>query len=301
MKFVTFKIGEEINYGIVSENKVIPIEEIIPFIELKSKPPSLKDFINEISKKEDYLKSLDEILQKHIFKQIPLTEIKLLPPIPNPSKIIAIGLNYEDYRKILGLPFPKVPTFFLKAPSTLIGHEDEILVPKGLGGIFHEWEIAMIISKKAKQIGKSKIEEHVFGFTIFNDITGHELEMIENRRYQPLAKNIDTYGPLGPWISTLDEFEHGVNNIKMIRKVNGETVCISSTNQMRFSFETILQYISSFITLYPGDIISTGSPPTNYIKNGDVIEVEVEGIGVLRNFVKEIKVDLSLAKEFGLY
>jgi 2-keto-4-pentenoate hydratase/2-oxohepta-3-ene-1,7-dioic acid hydratase in catechol pathway len=105
---------------------------------------------------------------------------------------------------------------------------------------------------------------------------------------------------MGPWISTLDEFKNSMNNITLTRKVNGQIVCKSNTSQMRFSFEDILEYLSTFITLYPGDIISTGSPPTGYIKNGDEIEVEVENIGVLKNRVKEIEQELSFVSNLNL-
>jgi 2-keto-4-pentenoate hydratase/2-oxohepta-3-ene-1,7-dioic acid hydratase in catechol pathway len=299
MKFASFVYKDKSNFGVLKDDKIVPANVILRKMGTRQRFSCLKDFIAYLFENR-LLQTVNEIVERIHEKGIKMEYVKLLPPIPNPSKIICIGLNYEDYRKILNLEPTKAPTFFLKAPSTLIGNYEEILVPKGTGGIFHEWEIAMVVGKKAKHVRKSEFREYVFGLTIFNDITGHELEMIENRRYQQLAKNIDTYGPMGPWISTLDEFKNGMNNLTLTRKVNGQIVCKSSTSQMRFSFEDILEYLSTFITLYPGDIISTGSPPTGYVKNGDEIEVDVENIGILKNRVKEIEQELSFVSNLNL-
>jgi len=226
-----------------------------------------------------------------------LSDVKILPPIENPSKIICTGLNFEDYRKILGLEYLPVPQIFLKAPSAIIGHMDPIKIPLKYGEVYHEWEMACIIGKRCRNLSEEEADKHIFGYTIFNDITAHNIELL-SRELQQWAKSIDTFAPIGPVIVTRDELK-STSNLRMVRRRNGIVECESNTNQMRFSFRDIIAFVSSFITLEVGDIITAGSPPAGPIYPGDIIEAEIEGIGVLVNPVVGIEVREDYARMLG--
>lgn len=228
-----------------------------------------------------------------------LPDVKLKAPVMDPSKIVCTGLNYEDYRIKLGLQYLPVPQIFLKAPSSLIGHKEPIVIPQGYGVVFHEWELSCIIAKTCKNVEKRKVGEVIFGYTIFNDITGHDIEA-KSRELQPWGKSFDTFGPMGPWIVTPDEMPKNIYNLRMMRRRNGKIETDSSTKNMQFHFDDIIQFVSSFWTLNPGDVITTASPPAGPITPGDTIEAEIEGIGVLVNPVRSGKTDLEYAKRVGL-
>jgi 2-keto-4-pentenoate hydratase/2-oxohepta-3-ene-1,7-dioic acid hydratase in catechol pathway len=229
----------------------------------------------------------------------PLEKVKLKAPLPNPSKIVCTGLNFEDYRKILNLQYLPVPQIFLKAPSSIIGHMDAIMIPEGYGVVYHEFEFSCVISKKCKNVPKEKVHEVIFGYTILNDITAHDIELI-TREYQQWAKSFDTFAPMGPWIVTPDQMPKDIYNLKMIRRRNGKVECESNTKYMRFRFEDIISFATTFWTLEPGDIVTSASPPAGPIEPGDVIEAEVEGIGILRNPVTSVSVTTEYAKRIGI-
>ncbi len=252
-------------------------------------------FNRELNNLIKYIKKLgnNEVEKYNIFYD--LNEVKFWPPIMNPSKIVCIGLNYEDYRKMLGYDKPEVPYFFLKAPSTLIGHEDIIYIPQGRipettsNCLYHEFEFAFIVSKRARFVSRENAEKYIFGYTIFSDITAHDIEIkkLGHFSYQQRSKAFDTFSPLGPWIVTKDQLKD-VNNLKIIRKRNGIIECESNTSYMIFKIPEIIEFLTEIMTLEPGDIVSTASPPAGPeegLKNGDIIEAIVEGIGTLRNYV----------------
>lgn len=227
-----------------------------------------------------------------------LNEVKILPPVGNPSKIICAALNFEVYREQLGFEYLEVPMIFLKSPTSLIGHMDPIEIPIGYGTIYHEWELACIIGSKCYGVSEDDAEQYIFGYTILDDITGHDLEM-KTFLLQPLGKNMNTFAPLGPFVVTPDQVGN-VNNLRMVRRRNGVVESEGNTSQMRFKMNEIIAYISTFMTLNPGDVISGGSPPTGPIFPGDVIEAEIENIGVLKNPVVARKVRTDYAKRLGL-
>lgn len=225
--------------------------------------------------------------------------VKFKAPVTDPSKIVCTGLNYEDYRVKLGLQYLPVPQIFLKAPSSLIGHKEPVMIPEGYGVIFHEWEFSCIISQTCKNIEKGQVADAIFGYTIFNDITAHDIEL-KTREFQQWAKSFDTFGPTGPWIVTPDEMPKDIYNLRMVRRRNGNIEADSTTKNMRFHFDDIISFASSFWTLNPGDVVTTASPPAGPIIPGDTIEAEIEGIGVLVNPVVARKANLEYAKKVGL-
>ncbi len=216
-----------------------------------------------------------------------------------PPKIICTGVNYEDYRKLIGISYSPVPLVFLKSPAAVIGHEEIIYLPRGYGIFYHEWEFSCVISKKCRLVPKEKVQEVIFGYTILNDITARSLEAT-NREFQPWGKNMDTFAPMGPWIVTPEEMPPNLYNLRTVRRRNGKEECISNTSNMRLGFGDIIEFVSNFWTLEPGDVITTATPPAGPIEPGDIIEAEIEGIGVLRNKVEGLEVDLKYAKLINL-
>jgi 2-keto-4-pentenoate hydratase/2-oxohepta-3-ene-1,7-dioic acid hydratase in catechol pathway len=216
-----------------------------------------------------------------------------------PSKIVCTGTNYEDYRRIIGIPFSPVPLVFLKSPSAVIGHEEIVYLPTGYGIFYHEWEFSCVISKRCKKVPREKVHEVIFGYTIVDDITARSLEAT-NREFQPWGKNIDTFAPMGPWIVTPDEMPKDIYHLKTLRRLNGKVECEPNTSNMRFGFGEIIEFVTNFWTLEPGDVVTTATPPAGPFQPGDVIEAEIEGIGVLRNPVEGIEVDRKYAQKINL-
>jgi len=216
-----------------------------------------------------------------------------------PPKIVCTGTNYEDYRRIIGIPFSPVPLVFLKSPSAVIGHEETIYLPIGYGVFYHEWEFSCVISKKCKKVPKEKVSEVIFGYTIVDDITARSLEAT-NREFQPWGKNMDTFAPMGPWIVTPDEMPKDIYKLKTLRRLNGKVECESNTSNMRLGFGEIIEFVTNFWTLEPGDVVTTATPPAGPFKPGDVIEAEIEGIGILKNPVEAIEVDPKYAQLIDL-
>ena len=229
----------------------------------------------------------------------PLARARLRAPVPRPPKIICTGTNYEDYRQVIGLAKSPVPLIFLKAPSCVVGPDDPVQIPEGYGEVYHEYEFSCVIGKRCKAVAKKRVAEVIFGYTIFDDITGRALEA-KSREFQPWGKSVDTYGPMGPWIVTPDEMPKDLYNLRILRRRNGKVEAESNTSNMIFRFDDIVAFASTFWTLEPGDLITTASPMAGPIYPGDVIESEIEGIGVLRNPVESVKVDPTYAQRIGL-
>ncbi|WP_456419915.1 fumarylacetoacetate hydrolase family protein [Methanocaldococcus infernus] len=198
-----------------------------------------------------------------------------------PTKIVCVGLNYIDHAKELNMEIPDEPVIFLKPTSSIIYHEDSIIIPKCSKRVDYEVELAYIIKKKAKDVKKEEAEDYILGYTILNDVTARDLQKKDGQWTR--AKSFDTFCPIGPKI--VDNIEP--MNLKIECRVNGEVKQRSNTKNMIFDVYELLEFISSIMTLYPGDIISTGTPPgVGPLKRGDVVECEIEKIGILRNFVK---------------
>lgn len=229
----------------------------------------------------------------------PRDRVRLRAPVPRPPKIICTGTNYEDYRQVIGLPKSPVPLIFLKAPSCVVGPDDPVQIPEGYGEVYHEYEFSCVIGKRCKGVPKERAADVIFGYTIFDDITGRALEA-KSREFQPWGKSMDTYGPMGPWIVTPEEMPPDLYGLRILRRRNGKVEAESNTSNMIFRFDDIVAFASTFWTLEPGDLITTASPMAGPISPGDIIESEIEGIGVLRNPVESVKVDPVYAQRVGL-
>ena len=211
---------------------------------------------------------------------LPLEGAKLLSPCV-PSKIIALGLNYRDHAAELGLPLPEEPLIFLKPPSAVIGPGDTILLPPESERVDYEAELAVVIGRRARRVRPEEALNYVLGYTCFNDVTARDLQQKDGQWTR--AKSFDTFAPLGPWIETaLDP-----SALKVRSYLNGKLRQDSSTKELVFSVPEIISFVSNIMTLLPGDVIATGTPPgIGPLAPGDVIEVEIEGIGRLRNVVR---------------
>ena len=212
---------------------------------------------------------------------IPLSEAKVLPLV-TPSKVVCVGLNYKAHAEELGYPLPNMPSFFLKPPSSIIGNGEPIVLPSGMGRIEHEAELAMVVGKVCRNLTPEEAEESLFGFTCANDVTAREVQKVD-----PLighCKSYDTFCPIGPWIET--ELED-INDLSIRCLVNGEVRQSANTGDMIFRPLDLLCFLSRVMTLMPGDVILTGTPPgISPIQADDVVQVSIEGIGTLSNPVE---------------
>lgn len=209
-----------------------------------------------------------------------LEEVKLLAPV-TPSKIVCIGRNYREHAAELGNKMPEEPLLFLKAPSAVIGNGDTIELPSQSQQVEHEGELGIVISRKARRLSKDEDPlSFVLGYTCVNDVTARDLQRKDVQFTR--GKSFDTFCPVGPIIVTgLDPLD-----LEVTTRVNGEIRQQARTSAMAFSVPFLIRYIAEIMTLNPGDLIATGTPAgVSQLKSGDTVEVEVEGVGVLRNLV----------------
>ena len=211
--------------------------------------------------------------------EVSFSDVRMLSPI-SPTKIVALGLNYKDHAEETGLPVPDEPLIFLKPPSAVIGSGETILIPKGVGRVDYEAELAVVIGRKCKNVSGKEASEYILGYTCFNDVTARHLQKKDGQWTR--SKSFDTFAPVGPWIST--ELDPSDLAIKLY--LNGEIRQSSRTSRMIFNVYQVVSFVSRVMTLEPGDVIATGTPSgIGPIKDGDEVVVEIEGIGKLVNHV----------------
>ena len=210
-----------------------------------------------------------------------LSELRILPPV-SPTKIVCIGLNYRDHAKEFSVEIPENPVLFLKPPSAVIGHEDKIIYPPSSSKVDYEAELAVVICKRCKNISAERAEDVIAGYTCFNDVTARDLQQKDGQWTR--AKSFDTFAALGPYLATPDELD--VSDAKITCRVNGETRQESSTSNLIFDIPYLIEFITEIMTLEVGDVIATGTPSgVGEMHRGDTVEVEIQGIGTLRNEV----------------
>lgn len=215
--------------------------------------------------------------------------VRLGPCIVRPSKIVCVGLNYSDHAKESGMPIPAEPILFFKSTSSLCGPNDPVLIPRQSRKTDWEVELAFIIGKKASYVSEENALDHVAGYALHNDYSEREWQLERGGQWVK-GKSADTFAPLGPFLATRDEIADP-QTLPLWLKLNGKTIQNSSTAQMIFGVKTLVSYISQFMTLLPGDVISTGTPPgvglgfkpdPVFLKPGDVVELGIEGLGEQR-------------------
>ena len=262
---------------------------------------------------ENKIRDLSKIIQDfnpknlnfEILDKIKKTELKSLPQLDNnqrigacvtkPSNFLAIGLNYKAHAEETKSDAPKEPIVFNKSPNCLIGPYDDVIIPKSSNSLDHEVEIAIIIGRKAKYVKEKDAQNFIFGYCICNDISEREWQKKRGGQWVK-GKSGDTFGPLGPYLVTKDEIENPYN-LNLSLDLNGKRRQTGNTSLMIFNFNFLISHITQFITLMPGDIITTGTPagvgmgmhPPNYLKNGDVMILKVDNLGEQKlKVVKEI-------------
>jgi 2-keto-4-pentenoate hydratase/2-oxohepta-3-ene-1,7-dioic acid hydratase in catechol pathway len=219
-------------------------------------------------------------------------ENRLGSPMVRPSKIVCIGLNYAKHAAETGVNIPKEPVLFFKSTSALIGPNDDLILPKGSKKTDWEVELALVIGKKASYVNKVDALNHVAGYVLHNDYSERTFQLEKSGQWVK-GKSCDTFAPMGPYIATKDEIKDP-NNLNLWLKLNGKMMQNSNTSDFIFNIQMVVSYISQFMTLLPGDVISTGTPcgvglglnPPKYLKPGDVVELGIEGLGNAKQHVK---------------
>ena len=239
----------------------------------------------EVVRQAAFNQTWSEVFQNswpHASKEIALAPVKLHAPVA-PSKIVCVGRNYREHAAELGNPMPTEPLLFLKAPSSIIGPEEYIELPPASNQVEHEGELGVVIGRRARKLDSGDDPlQYVLGYTCLNDVTARDLQRRDVQFTR--GKSFDTFCPVGPWIET----DIGPQDLEVITRVKGEVKQRGRTSQMAFPVSMLIRYISHIMTLNPGDLIATGTPAgVSRLSNGDTVEVEVEGVGTLRNTVKE--------------
>ena len=281
MKFISFTYENKNSFGIVKEDIVIDLTHYIDGV-TDLREAIRKDKINELSE----MASLTET-------GISLEEVRYLPTITNPEKIICIGVNYLDrnaeYKD--DSEQPKYPSVFMRTRESLVGHKEDILDPPESSQLDYEGEIVLIVGKDGRRIPMEQAKKHIAGTSIMNE--GSIRDYLRHAKFNVTqGKNFAKSGSVGPWMVTADELDP-FSSLEIKTKVNGELRQNDNTDNLMFSFEYLVSYLSTFYHLKAGDIIATGTPngagarfdPPKYLTAGDVVEVEVSGIGSLKNGV----------------
>ena len=251
MRFIRYQTGADApRYGWVYEDRVGPIEGV-PFGEFR-----------------------------RLEAEIPLSMVRLLAPV-QPGKIICVGRNYAEHAREQNVEVPDIPMLFMKPPSSVIGPEDTIILPPQSRQVEHEGELAVVIGRRGRWIPAEQAPTYILGYTVANDVTARDLQRRDGQWTR--GKGFDTFCPLGPWIETdLDPAD-----VLVQTRVNGEMRQMASTREMMFPVQQLIAFISSVMTLEPGDLILTGTPAgIGPLNAGDAVEVTVEGIGALQNTVE---------------
>jgi 2-keto-4-pentenoate hydratase/2-oxohepta-3-ene-1,7-dioic acid hydratase in catechol pathway len=217
-----------------------------------------------------------------------LEDVKLLAPVPKPDKFICIGLNYRDHAIESGMEIPKLPTVFTKYPNAVCGHGDAIVLPSVSNQVDYEAELAFVIGKRCKNVPAAQWRDVVFGYTCVHDVSARDYQLATSQ--WTIGKTFDTFGPVGPTLVSRDEIPDP-HNLRISLDLNGQTLQDSNTSQFVFDIPYLVEYLSKVMTLEPGDIVSTGTPPgvgfarkpPVFLKPGDDVAVKIEGIGELRN------------------
>ncbi len=230
--------------------------------------------------------------QKESLPEVP-ANARIGSPIARPSKIICIGLNYLKHAKEAGMEVPTIPIVFMKATSSLSGPFDPILIPKNSEKSDWEVELAVIIGKRTKYVSKEEAMDHVLGYAVHNDVSERDFQLNHGGQWVK-GKSADSFAPIGPVLVTKDEIPDP-HNLRLWLKLNGKMLQDSNTSDLIFDIPTIIEHLSQYMTLLPGDIISTGTPsgvgmglnPPTYLQKGDVIELGIEGLGEARQVAME--------------
>ena len=280
MRLVSFKNrNEDPRVGVVVEDRVLPVDS--------SAFPDMNSFL---AAGRAALSDAAALAHGQVKAQAtyPLSEVRLLAPVNRPGKIIAVGLNYRDHAIETKQEIPTSPVIFAKFPSSINGPDSDVVIPGDDPQVDYEAELGVVIGRTAKTVSETAALEYVAGYLPLNDVSARRWQFADKQWVR--GKSCDTFYPTGPWLTTVDEVPdpHALS-IRM--RVNGKTVQNSNTSNLIFRIPTLIQFISAAITLEPGDIIATGTPdgvgvfrnPPVFLQRGDVMEVDIERLGILKN------------------
>ena len=255
-------------------------------LDKNSKIRDLSSYISDLNPENINFKILEKLKEIDLTKLPEISKSTRIGSCVNkPGKFIGIGLNYSDHAIEYGAKIPTEPIFFMKATSCICGPNDNIIIPKNSKKLDWEVEIAFVIGKKAKYIKESEAANYIFGYCLVNDVTEREWQL-EKLGQWVKGKSGDTFGPIGPYLATKDEIAN-VQNLKMNLDINGKNMQKGNTGKMIFNINYALSYISNFMSLEPGDIVTTGTPfgvgmgmkPPTYLKPGDKIKLSIDNLG----------------------
>jgi acylpyruvate hydrolase len=306
MKLVSFRLNGQTSLGALSDGQVVDLhraframlrdqedwEELV--VAGLCVPPDLQDLLNggatSMAAAKRALAYADQCRPNGGAKVFfhPLADVELLPPIRRPGKLIGVGLNYRSHLAEIDEPAPEYPVLFSKAPTSLIGHEQSIVLPRVSEQVDYEGELAVVIGRRGKYLSEPGALDHVAGYTCANDVSAHDIEFRTSQWTS--GKMLDTFCPLGPALVTADEIPDP-GALRLETMLNGRTVQDARTADMVFSVAHLVSYISSLATLEPGDVILTGTPagigcnrrPPEFLRRGDRVTIRIEGIGTLSN------------------
>lgn len=282
MKLMMFKRGQDVRLGLVEGDTVIDVAGADPTL------PA--DMLGLIQAGDWALEKVRAVASTtKAAARTPLSEVQPALPIAKPPKFICVGLNYLEHAKEGGHPPPTYPSFFPRWSNSLIAAGEPVVRPKASIQLDYECELTIVIGKGGRNIPEASALEHVFGYTIFNDVSVRDFQR-KTSQWLP-GKNFDATGPLGPCVVTADALPPGASGLDIMTRVNGETMQSSNTSDMIFPVAKIIETLSAFMTLEAGDLIATGTPsgvaharkPPAWMKAGDTVEIEIEKIGILRN------------------
>jgi acylpyruvate hydrolase len=312
MKLVTYEYRGEVRAGVVVADRVLDVSRA--YAQLRNGSPATRrtaqallpaDTRQIIEGGAASRAAVDEVVAAYDSagadvsvwvasgRAVPLAEVRLWAPVTDPQKIICLGRNYRAHAEEAGGEVPVAPELFVKFANTLVGHDWPIEIPPITDEVDYEAELAVVIGSRAKDVDAADALQHVYGYTIMHDVSARDYQL---QTSQWLAgKSMDTFGPMGPWIVTADEIPDP-QALRMRLSIGDEVLQDASTSAMVFSVAEAIAFISSVMTLEPGDVISTGTPegvgmarsPQRYLRDGEVVDIEIERIGTLSNPVKAV-------------
>ncbi|WP_257348895.1 fumarylacetoacetate hydrolase family protein [Pseudalkalibacillus decolorationis] len=285
MKLVTFTKNDQDFVGTVIDNLVINLNHLLAEPSL-----TMMDIVERglsyIKKIETKLTDLDMDNGQEFILNI--DEIVFKAPLPNPGKVVCVGLNYMDHCREQNVEPPKAPLIFSKWSSCVVGHGENVILPIESTQVDYEAELGVIIGKKGKSITEDNVFDHIFGYVIVNDISARDVQFADGQWAR--GKSYDTFAPCGPYLVTVDEVSDP-QKLSVRCTVNGNVLQDSNTKEMIFTIKEIVAYLSKGFTFEPGDLLSTGTPhgvgvfrdPQVFLEDGDEVIVEIEGLGILKN------------------
>lgn len=279
-------VGIFINGRMINYSLAWPVYAIAENCEDISSPCSIQEMLEDGDFCVTRMKNVVNFLEMHnLLDEFTVKEYKLEAPISRPPKIVALGKNYRAHAEEMGDTAPTEPILFCKASTSVVGPDDEVIYYKDLDRVDHEAELAVVIGKNCRRVTRESAMDYVAGYTLMNDVTARNMQAKDVSVKNPWfrSKSLDTYGPLGPWIVTADEIAD-IQALDITCRVNGEIRQHSNTKNMLFGIAELIENISHLMTLEPGDVISTGTPEgISPVYPGDVMEVCIDEIGILRN------------------